>query len=69
MMYKALNGMTPIYIIDPFKKTSVAHNRLLLSVENDMLCIPRTKTLFTVDGANQWNELPINIKHSFKRDD
>ena len=35
----------------------------------DMLSIPRTKTCyydrsFIVDGAKQWNELPINIKHS-----
>ena len=57
------------YITDLFKKTSVAHNRQLRSVGNDMLSIPRTKTSyydrsFTVDGAKQWNELPINIKHS-----
>ena len=41
----------------------------LRSVGNDMLSIPRTKTSyydrsFTVDRAKQWNELPINIKHS-----
>ena len=35
MMYKALNGMTPEYITNLFKKTSVAHNRQLRSVEND----------------------------------
>ena len=69
MMYKVLNGMTPEYITDLFKKTSVAHNRQLRSVGNDMLSIPRTKTSyydrsFTVGGAQQWNELPINIKHS-----
>ena len=72
MMYKALNGMTPEYITDLFKKTSVAHNRQLRSVGNDMLSmlsIPRTKKSyidrsFTVDGPKQWNELPINIKHS-----
>ena len=69
MMYKARNGMTPEYITDLFKKTSVAHNRQLRSVGNDMLSIPCTKTCyydrsFTVDGAKQWNELPIYIKHS-----
>ena len=69
MMYKALNGMPPKYIKDLFKKTSVAHNRQLRSVENDMLSIPRTKTCyydrsFTADESKQWNELPINIKHS-----
>ena len=62
IMYKALNGMTPEYITDLFKKTSVAHSRQLRSVGNDMLSIPRTKTSyydrsFTVDGAKQWNEL------------
>ena len=69
MMYKSLNGMTPEYITDLFKKTSVAHNRQSRSVGNDMLSIPRTKSCyydrsFTVDGAKQWNELLINIKHS-----
>ena len=69
MMYKALNGMTPEYITDFFKKTSVARNRQLRSVGNDMLSIPRTKTSyydqsFTVDGAKQWNDISINIKHS-----
>ena len=68
MMYKALNGITLEYITDLFKKASVAHNRQLRSVGNDMLSIPRTKTYydrsFTVDGAKQWKELPINIKHS-----
>ena len=69
MMYKALNGMTPEYITDLFKKKSVAHNRQLRSVGNDMLSIPRTQTSyydrsFTDDGATQWNELPIKIKHS-----
>ena len=47
----------------------IAHNRQLRSVGNDMLSIPGTKTSyydrsFTVDGAKQWNELPINIKNS-----
>ena len=69
MMYKALNGMTPEYITDLFKTTSVAHNRQLRSVGNELLSIPRTKTCyydrsFTVVGTKQWNELPINIKHS-----
>ena len=68
MMYKALNGMTLEYITDLFRKTSVAHNRQLGSVGNDMLSIPRTKSFyydlsFTVDGAKQWKELPINITH------
>ena len=69
MMHKALNGMTPECITDLFKKTSVAHIRQLRSAGNDMLSIPRTKTCyydrsFTVDVAKQWNEIPINIKHS-----
>ena len=69
MMYNALNGMTPEYITDLFKNTLVAQNRQLRSVENNMLSIPSSKTCyydrsFTVDGAKQWNELPINIKQS-----
>ena len=68
-IHNDLNGMTPEYITDLFKKTSVAHNRQLRSVGNDTLSIPRTKTCyyersFTVDGEKQWNELPINSKNS-----
>ena len=39
--------MTPEYITDLFKKKSVVHNRQLRSVENDMLSIPRTKTIYS----------------------
>ena len=52
-----------------FQKYIGGHNRQLRFVGNDMLSIPRTKTCyydqsFTVDGVKQWNELPMNIKHS-----
>ena len=50
-------------------KFSSSDNKFYRQNLADMLSIPRTKTFyydrsFTVDGAKQWNELPINIKHS-----
>ena len=50
-------------------KFSSSDNKFYRQNLADMLSIPRTKTCyydrsFTVDGAKQWNELPINIKHS-----
>ena len=50
-------------------KFSSSDNKFYRQNLADMLSIPRTKTCYydrsyTVDGAKQWNELPINIKHS-----
>ena len=50
-------------------KFSSSDNKFYRQNLADMLSIPRAKTCyydwsFTVDGAKQWNELPINIKHS-----
>ena len=50
-------------------KFSSSDNKFYRQNLADMLSIPRTKTCyydrsFTVDGAKQWNELPINFKHS-----
>ena len=49
-------------------KFSSSDNKFYRQNLADMLSIPRTKTCyydrsFTVDGAKQLNELPINIKH------
>ena len=46
MVYKALNGQTPEYISDCFKKVSETHNRNLRSVDNDLLHIPNSGTKF-----------------------
>ena len=69
LIYKALNGMTQEYIQDLFSKSSEIHNRNLRSVENDMLRIPYSRTCyyersFAIDGAKQWNHLPLAIKHA-----
>ena len=50
-------------------KFSSSDNKFYRQNLADLLSIPRTKTCyydrsFTVGGAKQWNELPINIKHS-----
>ena len=69
MMYKSLNNLAPDYMIDHFNKVSESHSRNLRSVENDLLMIPFSKTRyydrsFAIQGAKQWNSLPINIRNA-----
>ena len=69
MMYKSLNSLAPDYMMDLFNKISESHSRNLRSVENDLLMIPFSKTRsydrsFAIQGAKQWNSLPIDIRHA-----
>ena len=69
MMYKFLNNLAPNYMIDLFNKVSEPHSRNLRSVENDLLMIPFSKTRyydrsFAIQGAKQWNSLPMNIRNA-----
>ena len=66
MMYKSLNNLAPDYMSDLFNKVSESHSRNLRSVSNDLLSIPLSKTRyydrsFAIQGAKQWNSLPIDI--------
>ena len=79
MMYKSLNSLASDCMMDLFNKISESHSRNLRSVENDLLMIPFSKTRyydrsFAIQGAKQWNSLPIDIRHapsldSFKHND
>ena len=67
MMYKALNDLAPEYISSQFSKTFETHSRHLRSVDNELLRVPYSRTCyfeksFTVDGAKQWNNLPVNLR-------
>ena len=67
MMYKALNDLAPEYISSQFSKTLETHSRHLRSVDNELLRVPYSRTCyfeksFTVDGAKQWNNLPVNLR-------
>ena len=69
MMYKSLNNLAPDYMMDLFNKVSESHSRNLRSVENDLLMIPFSKTRyydrsFAIQGAKQWNSLPIDIRNA-----
>ena len=69
MMYKSLNNLAPDYMLDLFNKVSESHSRNLRSVENDLLMIPFSKTRyygrsFAIQGAKQWNSLPISIRNT-----
>ena len=69
MMYKSLNNLAPDYMSDLFNKVSESHSRNLRSVSNDLLSIPLSKTRyydrsFAIQGAKQWNSLPIDIRHA-----
>ena len=69
MMYKSLNNLAPDYMMDLFNKVSESHSRNLRSVENDLLMIPFSRTCyydhsFAIQGAKQWNSLPIDIRNA-----
>ena len=67
LVYKSLNGLAPEYLSQLFTKTSELHTRNLRSVNNDELRVPFARTnyfekSFSVEGAKQWNALPIKIR-------
>ena len=69
MVYKALHGLAPEYIVDLFTKVSDSHSRHLRSVDNELLRVPSSKTnmfenSFTITAAKQWNELPLEVRNS-----
>ena len=69
MVYKALHGLAPEYIVDLFTKVSDSHSRHLRSVDNELLRVPSSKTnmfenTFTITAAKQWNELPLEVRNS-----
>ena len=69
MMYKSLNNSAPDYMMDLFNKVAESHSRNLRSVENDLLMIPFSRTRyydhsFAIQGAKQWNSLPIDIRNA-----
>ena len=54
---------------EPFNKVSGTHSRNLRSVDNDLLRIPYSRISyydhsFTIQGATQWNSLPLDIRNS-----
>ena len=66
MMYKAINNKTPEYISNMFSKSVDIHGRNLRSADRDMLRVPYARTryyenCFRIDGAKNWNSLPLNI--------
>ena len=67
MMYKALNDFAPEYISSQFSNIFETHSRHLRPVDNELLRVPYSRTCyfensFTVDGAKQWNNLPVNLR-------
>ena len=68
MVYKALNGLAPEYISEIFVKIYDTHNRILRSVDNELLRIPGSRTKiyensFTISAAKLWNEIPLYIRN------
>ena len=68
MVYKASNGLAPEYISEIFVKISDTHNRILRSVDNELLRIPGSRTKiyensFTISAAKLWNEIPLYIRN------
>ena len=68
MVYKALKGLSPEYVSEIFVKSSYTRNRILRSVENELLRIPGSQTKiyensFTISAAKLWNEIPLCIRN------
>lgn len=69
MMYKVQKDLAPEYLGDLFTKTYALHGRNLRSVDNDLLRIPFSRTSyyensFAINGAKQWNSLPLDLRQS-----
>ena len=67
MVYKAINNKTPEYISNMFSKSVDTHGRNLRSADRDMLRVSYTRiqyyeNSFRIDGAKNWNSLPLNIR-------
>ena len=68
MVYKALNGLVPEYISEIFVKISDTYNRILRSVDNELLRIPGSRTKiyensFTFSATMLWNEIALYIRN------
>ena len=68
-MYKTLNGKSPEYLKVLFTFTSDIHSRLLRSITNEQLYIPRPnkdlyRNSFAFSGSSIWNSLPLTLKQS-----
>ena len=68
MVYKAMDGLAPEYIIILYIKTSEVHTRNQRSVDNEQLRVPKTRSKlyensFAVLAAKYWNNLPTQIRN------
>ena len=71
MTFKALNALTPPYIVDLLDLSSTSRSRPSLRSDSQLkLNTPRTSLVtkgdraFSVSAPNLWNKLPLNIKAS-----
>ena len=68
MVFKALNGLSPSYLIELIVHYQL--KRKLRSASNNLLSVPRTRLknfgdkAFSVCAPNLWNSLPNHIKNS-----
>ena len=73
VMYKSPKGKAPDYLTDLFNQVSESHFRNLRSVQNDLLRVPYSRTCyydrsFGIQGAKQWNSLPIDTRNASSLD-
>ena len=77
MMYKAINNKIPEYISNMCSESVDIHGRNLRSADRDMFKVSTERTQyyensFRIEGAKNWNSLPLNIRmtssiESFKK--
>ena len=69
LVNKALNNLTPAYILDLLTPLSQSHNRTLISTTSGSLAVPRSKKAmydgsFSSSAPWLWNTLPESIRKS-----
>ena len=69
LMYKCLNGIAPIHLINEISLTSEIHGRYTRSAQQNNVQIPKPnleqfKKSFKYHGAVTWNSLPAELKQA-----
>ena len=69
LTFKALNNLTPAYILKLLKPMSETHSLSLRSSDSGLLSIPRSRSAlydrsFSYSASKLWNSLPQSLRTS-----
>ncbi len=69
-MYKSLNGIAPVYMLEKFKYVHESHSRDTRTSACSDLSLPSEQrkdmyiNSFAYSGAKSWYDIPTNIRNS-----